>query len=114
MAACLQVKVRQALLVLAGSPVWSASWMHMRLRPFAASDSAGRACITPHVLQGQRLVSPADAQILFASVPVWSALLAAALLPGEAVRLATWGGGACIVVAGVVAAPPSESWWHRR
>ncbi|KAL4855369.1 hypothetical protein ACK3TF_004102 [Chlorella vulgaris] len=58
-------------------------------------------------VKGQRLVSPADAQILFASVPVWSALL-----PCEAVRLATWGGGACIVVAGVVAAPPNHR--HRR
>lgn len=55
-------------------------------------------------LQGQSLVSPAAAQVVFASVPLWSALLAAVALPGEAVSRSTWLGGALIATAGLVAA----------
>lgn len=58
----------------------------------------------PHSLQGQSLLSPAAAQVVFASVPLWSALLAAVALPGEAVSRGTWLGGALIAVAGLVAA----------
>jgi drug/metabolite transporter (DMT)-like permease len=57
-------------------------------------------------VKGQSLVSPTNAQIVFCSVPLWSALLAAVVLPGEAVGAATWGGGAAIGAAGLVAALP--------
>lgn len=49
-------------------------------------------------------MSPAAAQIVFASVPLWSALLAAAVLPDEGVAARTWLGGALIAAAGLVAA----------
>ncbi|KAL4441445.1 hypothetical protein ABPG77_001949 [Micractinium sp. CCAP 211/92] len=55
-------------------------------------------------IKGQSLVSPAAAQVAFASVPLWSALLAAVALPGEAVSRGTWLGGALIAAAGLVAA----------
>jgi len=56
----------------------------------------------PH-LQGQSLVSPTAAQIVFCSVPLWSALTAAAVLPGEPVGWATWVGGALVAAAGLLA-----------
>jgi drug/metabolite transporter (DMT)-like permease len=59
-------------------------------------------------VKGQSLVSPTNAQIVFCSVPLWSALLAAVALPGEAVGEATWAGGAAIGAAGLVAALPTR------
>jgi drug/metabolite transporter (DMT)-like permease len=56
------------------------------------------------VLQGQRLVSPAAARIVFCSVPLFAALISAALLPSEAVGMTTWVGGAVVAAAGLVAA----------
>lgn len=61
------------------------------------------------LLQGQTLVSPTAAQIVFCTVPVWSALLAAAELPGEAVGPVTLAGGAVVAAAGVVASLPSPA-----
>lgn len=58
-------------------------------------------------MQGQSLVPPTAAQIVFCSVPLWSALLAAAVLPGEAVSSATLLGGAVVAAAGLVAALPA-------
>ena len=58
-------------------------------------------------LQGQSLVPPTAAQIVFCSVPLWSALLAAALLPGEAIGRATLLGGAVVAAAGLVASLPA-------
>ena len=55
-------------------------------------------------VKGQSMVGPTDAQVVFATVPLWSALLASAVLPGEHVGPLTWVGGACMVLAGVVAA----------
>lgn len=55
-------------------------------------------------LQGQSLVSPSAAQIAFCTVPLWSALLAAVALPGEAISRNTWLGGAVVAAAGLVAA----------
>lgn len=56
--------------------------------------------------QGQSLVSPTAAQIVFCSVPLWSAVLAAAALPGETVGPVTLAGGAVVVAAGLMAALP--------
>jgi drug/metabolite transporter (DMT)-like permease len=55
-------------------------------------------------VKGQSMVGPTDAQVLFATVPLWSALLAAAFLPGETVGPLTWVGGAGMLLAGGVAA----------
>jgi drug/metabolite transporter (DMT)-like permease len=49
-------------------------------------------------------VPPTAAQIVFSSIPLWSALMAAAVLPGEEVGLYTWAGGAVVAAAGLVAA----------
>ena len=56
------------------------------------------------LLQGQSLVSPTEAQILFSTVPLWSILFVTLALGGEGGGLSTWLGGAAMVVAGVVAA----------
>ncbi|PRW51150.1 Drug Metabolite transporter superfamily [Chlorella sorokiniana] len=58
-------------------------------------------------VKGQSLVPPTAAQIVFCSVPLWSVLLAAAVLPGEAVGSATLLGGAVVAAAGLVAALPA-------
>ena len=55
-------------------------------------------------VRGQSLVSPTAAQIAFCSVPLWSAALAAATLPGETISAGTWAGGGTIAAAGLVAA----------
>lgn len=60
-------------------------------------------------LQGQSLLPDASkAQIIFCSVPLWSALMAALVLPGEKdqIGLATWLGGGVIAAASLVAALP--------
>lgn len=68
----------------------------------------------PHVpmqVQGQSLVQPAAAQIMFCSVPLWSGLLAAAVLPGEQVGLLTVVGGTLVAGAGLVAALGRQLRW---
>lgn len=45
---------------------------------------------------------------MFTSVPVWSALLAAVVLPAEPLTPATLLGGALVLLAGVVAALASR------
>lgn len=66
--------------------------------------SAALACDPICGVQGQSLVSPSAAQIVFCTIPIWSALLAAAVLPGEPVGQGTWLGGAVVAAAGLVAA----------
>jgi drug/metabolite transporter (DMT)-like permease len=53
--------------------------------------------------QGQKKVPAAEAQIIFSSLPLWSALFAAALLEGEKMGGIGWAGGLLIVCAGIVA-----------
>ena len=55
-------------------------------------------------VRGQSLASPTAAQIAFCTVPLWSAALATATLPGETISAGTWAGGATIAAAGLVAA----------
>ncbi|KXZ56827.1 hypothetical protein GPECTOR_1g746 [Gonium pectorale] len=52
---------------------------------------------------GQRTVPPAQAQVLFSSTPLWSALIAQLLLPGEAMGPLAWGGGAVMLAASLLA-----------
>lgn len=59
-------------------------------------------------LQGQTLVPPTDAQIAFMSVPILSALLAAAALPGEPITPPVLFGGGLVLLAGLVAALASR------
>lgn len=55
------------------------------------------------MLQGQKTVAPAQAQVIFSSKPLWSAGLAWFLLGGEELGPMTWVGGATLVVAGLIA-----------
>lgn len=54
-------------------------------------------------LQGQSKVPAASAQIIFSSLPLWSAFFAALLLHGEKMGVLGWLGGLTILVAGIVA-----------
>ena len=54
-------------------------------------------------LQGQATVPAAQSQVIYSSVPVWSALLAFVFMPEETMGLTGYFGGAVIVVAGVLA-----------
>lgn len=55
---------------------------------------------------------PAEAQVIFSSVPLWSAGFAWLLLGGEELGPLTWVGGGALVVAGLVAstAPLPREW----
>lgn len=55
-------------------------------------------------VKGQSMVGPTDAQVVFSTVPLWSALLAAVVLPGETMGPLAWAGGAGMLIAGLVAA----------
>lgn len=53
-------------------------------------------------VKGQSLVSATDAQLVFSTVPLWSAIIAAIILPNEHLGPLTWCGGAMMIVAGLV------------
>ncbi|KAL4444200.1 hypothetical protein ABPG75_011937 [Micractinium tetrahymenae] len=73
-----------------------------------AAFGPGALAAVLHV-RGQSLVSPSAAQIVFCTVPLWSALLAALVLPDEPIGQGTWLGGAVVAVAGLVAAQGRNS-----
>ncbi len=54
-------------------------------------------------LQGQSKVPAAQAQIIFSSLPLWSAFFAGLLLHGEKMGVLGWLGGLTILFAGLVA-----------
>lgn len=53
-------------------------------------------------VKGQSLVSATEAQLVFSTVPLWSAIIAAIILPNEHLGPLTWLGGAMMIVAGLV------------
>ncbi|PSC75670.1 Drug Metabolite transporter superfamily [Micractinium conductrix] len=53
--------------------------------------------------KGQSVVPPAEAQVIFSSVPLWSIAFAFLLLGGEPLTTTTLVGGAAVVAAGIVA-----------
>ncbi len=59
--------------------------------------------VFPVSAQGQSKVPAAQAQIIFSSLPLWSALFAALLLHGEKMGIYGWLGGLIILLAGIVA-----------
>ena len=61
------------------------------------SDTSGCRCA-----QAQSRVSPTQAQVLFATTPLWSAAIAMVLLPAEHLSILEGVGGALIVVATVL------------
>lgn len=58
--------------------------------------------VLPGSAQGQSKVPAAQAQIIFSSLPLWSAFFAAMLLHGEKMGIYGWLGGLIIVLAGIV------------
>uniref|UniRef100_A0A061R8Z7 Drug metabolite transporter superfamily n=1 Tax=Tetraselmis sp. GSL018 TaxID=582737 RepID=A0A061R8Z7_9CHLO len=57
---------------------------------------------------GQSSVSPSQAQIIFSSVPLWSALLAVVVLHEQPMGFIGWAGGAFIVAGGIFVTNRSE------
>ena len=55
-------------------------------------------------VKGQSMVSPTDAQVVFATAPLWSAIIAGVFLPGEVMGPMAWAGGAGLLFAALVAA----------
>ncbi len=56
------------------------------------------------------MVPPADAQVIFSTMPLWSIAFAFPLLGGEPLSEKTLLGGAAVVAAGFIASskPPAE------
>lgn len=55
------------------------------------------------MLQGQKAVPAAQSQVIYSTVPLWSALIAMATLPDEHMGMTAWVGGALIFCASVYA-----------
>jgi drug/metabolite transporter (DMT)-like permease len=53
-------------------------------------------------LQGQSHVSSAQAQVLYSTTPLWSALFAGLLIKGEGLGFVGWAGGLTILAAGYI------------
>jgi drug/metabolite transporter (DMT)-like permease len=53
--------------------------------------------------KGQSVVPPAEAQVIFSTVPLWSIAFAYVLLGGEPMSEKTLVGGAAVVAAGIIA-----------
>ena len=69
--------------------------------------------LSPHApaaaaVQGQATVPPADAQVIFSTVPLWSIAFAFLLLGGEPMSQWTFVGGAAVVAAGLIASRKPE------
>ena len=62
------------------------------------------ACSSYMHVKGQSMVTATDAQIVFSTVPLWSAVLAWAILPDEHIGPLTVFGGVLMMVAGRVSA----------
>lgn len=62
-------------------------------------------------VQGQSRVPPAQAQVLYSTTPLWSALLAWLLLSNseEAMSAVGWSGGLALVAASLVASRPTRT-----
>ena len=69
-----------------------------------AWSAVGPGAVSAYLhVKGQSMVSPTDAQIIFTSVPLWSAIIASIFLPDEKIGALTWIGGAGLVSAGLIA-----------
>jgi drug/metabolite transporter (DMT)-like permease len=98
----------QALALGGGPPtlgeLWPACCDQSTAWALIAWSAVGPGALSAFLhVKGQSLVGPTDAQVVFATVPLWSAVLAWALLPGESVGALTWVGGGGLLVAGLVA-----------
>ena len=53
-------------------------------------------------VKGQSLVTATEAQLVFSTVPLWSAIIAAGVLPNEHLGPLTWLGGGLMILAGYI------------
>jgi drug/metabolite transporter (DMT)-like permease len=101
---------RAATLAAGGADAAAELWPAASLSAPAAWALLGWSALGPGALgaylhvKGQSMVGATDAQVAFATVPLWSALLAAVLLPGERVGPLVWAGGGAMLAAGLLAA----------
>ena len=58
-------------------------------------------------MQGQSKVPAPQAQIIFSSLPLWSAFFAAVLMQGDTMGPSGWAGGLLIIAAGLIASKKS-------
>ena len=56
------------------------------------------------MLQGQASVPAAQAQVIYSSMPLWSAGIASVVLTNEMLGPLGWVGGLAIIAAGLIAA----------
>ena len=68
-----------------------------------AAVGSGAASAYLHV-KGQSMVTATDAQLVFSTVPLWSAIISAVMIDDERLGLLTWCGGAMMILAGLVSA----------
>ncbi len=54
-------------------------------------------------MQGQAVVPSAQSQVIYSTVPLWSALLAFKFMPEETMGTIGYAGGAVVILAGVLA-----------
>lgn len=100
-------------LIQQGLPVatdlWPGGWTDPLIWKILIWSAVGPGALSAYFhIKGQSMVGPTEAQVVFSTVPLWSGLLAAWLLPGEQVGHLTWVGGLCMVVAGLIAAIPQK------
>ena len=85
----------------------SVAWFYvLGIGAYGWSTGPTIAALPPHLccdVQGQAVVPPAEAQVIFSTVPLWSVAFAFLLLGGEPMSEKTWIGGAAVVVAGLIA-----------
>ena len=53
--------------------------------------------------QGQAVVSSAQSQVIYSTVPVWSAILAFQFMPEETMGQTGYAGGVLVILAGFLA-----------
>lgn len=112
-AAFLHAKVGGRGVVGGGCPLGPADcWLTFRLLPASGTTQPARLpTLLPRPLsrsQGQSVVPPADAQVIFSTVPLWSIAFAFLLLGGEPLTGYTVAGGAAVVAAGLIASRKDE------
>ena len=59
--------------------------------------------IVERLVQGQAVVPSAQSQVIYSTVPLWSALLAFKFMPEETMGAVGYAGGAVVILAGVLA-----------
>ena len=88
--------------------------MRLHTHVYTCMDTLILIPISPQPIapvQGQSSVPPAQAQVLYSTTPLWSALIAWWLLSNsdEAMSPVGWAGGLALVVATIIASRPTRT-----